>query len=80
MNGSCCPQKKATRWRMERNWWISALTFTIYWCVRPPPRLPSRALRRADSVPPLVSPSLRRMLWRFHAMKKQLLRAQRKDE
>jgi len=24
-------QKKATRWRSERNWWISALTFTIYW-------------------------------------------------
>lgn len=26
-------QKKATRWRTERNWWISALTFTIYWYV-----------------------------------------------
>ncbi|RHY90638.1 hypothetical protein DYB35_003915 [Aphanomyces astaci] len=24
-------QHKATRWRSERNWWISALTFTIYW-------------------------------------------------
>ncbi|POM78510.1 Hypothetical protein PHPALM_3955 [Phytophthora palmivora] len=24
-------QKKASRWRSERNWWISALTFTIYW-------------------------------------------------
>ncbi|KDO33395.1 hypothetical protein SPRG_02202 [Saprolegnia parasitica CBS 223.65] len=21
----------ASRWRSERNWWISALTFTIYW-------------------------------------------------
>ncbi|KAF1323578.1 Endoplasmic reticulum, protein pkr1, partial [Globisporangium splendens] len=28
-------QKKATRWRSERNWWISALTFTIY-CVTQP--------------------------------------------
>ncbi|GLE01411.1 hypothetical protein PINS_up010241 [Pythium insidiosum] len=44
-------QKKATRWRSERNWWISALTFTIYW-----------------------------MLLRFHAVKKQLLRAQRRDD
>ncbi|TYZ65596.1 hypothetical protein PybrP1_005828 [[Pythium] brassicae (nom. inval.)] len=44
-------QKKATRWRSERNWWISALTFTIYW-----------------------------MLLRFHAMKKQLLKAQRRDD
>ncbi|CAK4771314.1 hypothetical protein LEN26_013088 [Aphanomyces euteiches] len=24
-------QQKASRWRSERNWWISALTFTIYW-------------------------------------------------
>ncbi|ETW00986.1 hypothetical protein H310_06629 [Aphanomyces invadans] len=24
-------QHRATRWRSERNWWISALTFTIYW-------------------------------------------------
>ncbi|CAI5740471.1 unnamed protein product [Hyaloperonospora brassicae] len=24
-------QKKASRWRSERNWWISALTFAIYW-------------------------------------------------
>jgi hypothetical protein len=24
-------QQKANRWRSERNWWISALTFTIYW-------------------------------------------------
>ncbi|DAZ94969.1 TPA: hypothetical protein N0F65_000064, partial [Lagenidium giganteum] len=44
-------QRKASRWRSERNWWISALTFTIYW-----------------------------MLLRFHAVKKQLLRAQRRDD
>ncbi|KAF4321065.1 hypothetical protein BBO99_00004447 [Phytophthora kernoviae] len=44
-------QKKASRWRSERNWWISALTFTIYW-----------------------------MLLRFHAVKKQLLRAQRHED
>ena len=24
-------QQKASRWRAERNWWIAALTFTIYW-------------------------------------------------
>nr|CCA21527.1 conserved hypothetical protein [Albugo laibachii Nc14] len=24
-------QERAKRWRFERNWWISALTFTIYW-------------------------------------------------
>ncbi|OQS03126.1 hypothetical protein THRCLA_21231 [Thraustotheca clavata] len=24
-------QQKASRWRSERNWWISALTFIIYW-------------------------------------------------
>lgn len=24
-------QIKASRWRAERNWWISALTFVIYW-------------------------------------------------
>ncbi|CAI5705749.1 unnamed protein product [Peronospora effusa] len=44
-------QKKASRWRSERNWWISALTFTIYW-----------------------------MLLRFHAMKKQLIKAQRHED
>lgn len=44
-------QKKASRWRSERNWWISALTFTIYW-----------------------------MLLRFHAVKKQLLKAQRHED
>ncbi|KAF1319680.1 Endoplasmic reticulum, protein pkr1, partial [Globisporangium splendens] len=34
-NYSADLQKKATRWRSERNWWISALTFTIY-CVTQP--------------------------------------------
>ncbi|TMW61551.1 hypothetical protein Poli38472_012742 [Pythium oligandrum] len=51
MHYSADLQKKATRWRSERNWWISALTFTIYW-----------------------------MLLRFHAVKKQLLRAQRHED
>uniref|UniRef100_K3WFK4 BAP29/BAP31 transmembrane domain-containing protein n=1 Tax=Globisporangium ultimum (strain ATCC 200006 / CBS 805.95 / DAOM BR144) TaxID=431595 RepID=K3WFK4_GLOUD len=50
-NYSADLQKKATRWRSERNWWISALTFTIYW-----------------------------MLFRFHAIKKQLLKAQRHND
>jgi hypothetical protein len=45
-----------------------------------PSWLPSRTLRRADTFPPRASPLLCRMLWRFHSMKKQLLRAQRKDD